>query len=146
MTDSCSQDTRAQVNFKIKPSVIPLAAIKRLETYAHGSGGIGDIWKCAMSTQSGIRHVSLQTDRDRVIILLWFRSLSNPSGSHNQTTRNHYADQPRLVHEALVVLFVDRFAPLIRGFVAKLMFGFSCHMITSSLSRVSLMISGNFLH
>jgi len=57
----CYQETSVQVDFKIDPIVIPSTAITKLEPYIHGSGGLGDVWKCSMSTQYGTRHVSPQT-------------------------------------------------------------------------------------
>jgi hypothetical protein len=59
MTESCSQKNRVpEVDFKIEPFFIPSARITKHQLYPHGSGGIGDIWKCSMSTQAGVRQVS----------------------------------------------------------------------------------------
>jgi len=46
------------IPFKIDPTVIPSAAITKLEEYPHTSGGIGDIWKCARSTKGGTLKVT----------------------------------------------------------------------------------------
>ncbi|OAX34616.1 kinase-like protein [Rhizopogon vinicolor AM-OR11-026] len=56
-------ETSISVDFKIKPIIIPSAAIQRLEQYPHGAGGLGDIWKCSMSTESGARHVAVKIVR-----------------------------------------------------------------------------------
>jgi len=56
MRDQLLQD------FKIDPILIPSTAIKKLEPYTRGSGGLGDVWKCSMSAQSGTRHVSQFTN------------------------------------------------------------------------------------
>ncbi|OJA21366.1 hypothetical protein AZE42_11892, partial [Rhizopogon vesiculosus] len=55
--------TSIPVDFKIKPILIPSAAIKKLELYPHGGGGLGDIWKCSMSTKSGTRRVAVKIIR-----------------------------------------------------------------------------------
>ncbi|OJA09211.1 hypothetical protein AZE42_00662 [Rhizopogon vesiculosus] len=56
-------ETSIPVDFKIEPILIPSAAIKKLELYPHGTGGLGDIWKCSMSTQSGTRRVAVKIIR-----------------------------------------------------------------------------------
>jgi hypothetical protein len=68
MIVTCYQEASVQVDFKIEPTFIPSTAIKRLEIIPHGSGGLGDVWKCSMSTPSGTRPVSLQTDTRHLII------------------------------------------------------------------------------
>ncbi|KAG1725852.1 kinase-like domain-containing protein [Suillus lakei] len=42
--------------FKIEPNFIPATAIRRLEIVS-GSKGLGDVWRCSMSTQSETRSV-----------------------------------------------------------------------------------------
>ncbi|OAX43630.1 kinase-like protein [Rhizopogon vinicolor AM-OR11-026] len=61
--DNISQETSIPVDFKIEPTLIPSAAIKKLEQYSYGAGGHGDIWKCSMSTQSGTRRVAVKVIR-----------------------------------------------------------------------------------
>ncbi|KAG0701065.1 kinase-like domain-containing protein [Suillus ampliporus] len=51
------------VDFKIEPIHIPAAAIRKLEPFPNGSGGLGDIWKCSMSTQSETRTVAVKSIR-----------------------------------------------------------------------------------
>jgi len=66
MRDKSLQETSVPGGFKIKPIIIPSATITKLELYPHGSGGLGDIWKCSMSTdstQSGTRHVAVKSIR-----------------------------------------------------------------------------------
>ncbi|KAG1728742.1 kinase-like domain-containing protein [Suillus paluster] len=51
--------------FKIgfEPIHVPKTAIQRLEQFPNGSGGLGDVWKCSMSTQSEIRTVAVKSIR-----------------------------------------------------------------------------------
>ncbi|KAJ8590706.1 kinase-like protein [Rhizopogon salebrosus TDB-379] len=46
-------DANGGVDFKIDPTFIDSTTITKLDTFAHGSGGVGDVWKCSMSTPSG---------------------------------------------------------------------------------------------
>ncbi|OJA16720.1 hypothetical protein AZE42_11911 [Rhizopogon vesiculosus] len=55
--------TSNTVDFKIEPIPIPSTAITKLEQYPHGSGGLGDVWKCSMSTESGTRCVAVKIIR-----------------------------------------------------------------------------------
>ncbi|KAG1728741.1 kinase-like domain-containing protein [Suillus paluster] len=55
------QDHR--VAFKVEPPNIPATTIQRLEQFANGSGGLGDVWKCSMSTQSETRTVAVKSIR-----------------------------------------------------------------------------------
>ncbi|KAG1730480.1 kinase-like domain-containing protein [Suillus lakei] len=45
------------VNFKIEPSPIPATDIERTGKFPNFSGGLGDIWQCSMSTQSGTQRL-----------------------------------------------------------------------------------------
>ncbi|OAX33072.1 kinase-like protein [Rhizopogon vinicolor AM-OR11-026] len=56
-------EINALVDFKIKPILIPSSTIKKLEMYPHGAGGIGDVWKCSMSTASGMHPVAVKIIR-----------------------------------------------------------------------------------
>ncbi|KAJ8589878.1 kinase-like protein [Rhizopogon salebrosus TDB-379] len=51
------------VNFKIEPIRIDPTTIRKLETLAHGSGGLREVWKCSMSTPSGTRTVAVKCIR-----------------------------------------------------------------------------------
>lgn len=141
----CCQETYGEVDFKIKPILIPSAAIKKLEQFPHCSGGLGDVWKCSMSTPSGMRRlVSFQTGGRLSHYLLRSRLLSNPSGSPNPTIEKYYVEQAGLEHESVVAPLADNF--FLREFVARPMFGCSCHTIIFSPSRVLPMTSDRFLH
>ncbi|KAG1785067.1 kinase-like domain-containing protein [Suillus plorans] len=43
------------VQFKIKPDLIPATNLLRGGNFPTWTGGVGDIWKCLMSTQSGVQ-------------------------------------------------------------------------------------------
>ncbi|KAG1721985.1 kinase-like domain-containing protein [Suillus paluster] len=58
-----SRYTNVTVEFKVEPFHIPATAIRKLEQFANGSGGLGDVWKCSMSTQSETRTVAVKSIR-----------------------------------------------------------------------------------
>ncbi|KAG2134521.1 kinase-like domain-containing protein [Suillus clintonianus] len=47
-----SPQSTPPVNFKIKPRNIPATEIKKLQDFASGTGGLGDVWMCSWSPQS----------------------------------------------------------------------------------------------
>jgi hypothetical protein len=61
MTHRRSQHAIGGVDFKINPTLIDSTTITKLDTFTYGTGRLGYVWKCSMSTPSGTRTVSLQT-------------------------------------------------------------------------------------
>ncbi|KAG1719388.1 kinase-like domain-containing protein [Suillus lakei] len=49
--------TQESVKFKIEPILIPATDIEKVDQFPGGSGAIGDVWKCLMSTQSGTQRL-----------------------------------------------------------------------------------------
>ncbi|OJA13752.1 hypothetical protein AZE42_01526 [Rhizopogon vesiculosus] len=45
------------------PTIIPANTIVKLHPFPSGTGGLGDVWKCSMSTLSGTRQVAVKTIR-----------------------------------------------------------------------------------
>ncbi|KAG0701066.1 kinase-like domain-containing protein [Suillus ampliporus] len=52
-----------RVEFKIEPQDIPAAEVKKLELFPSGTGGLGDVWKCSWSRQSGSCKVAVKSVR-----------------------------------------------------------------------------------
>jgi hypothetical protein len=62
-TNGTSAPGHQLVNFKKEPTIVPAQEVTRLETFPSGTGGLGDIWKCTWSQQSGTcLKVSVRTD------------------------------------------------------------------------------------
>ncbi|KAG2339258.1 hypothetical protein BDR05DRAFT_951311 [Suillus weaverae] len=65
------------VQFKIEPIPIPATNIVRDGKFPNCRGGLGDIWKCSMTTQSGTRrlrvrreaYVWIQLEHDHILPL-----------------------------------------------------------------------------
>ena len=139
----CYQGTSVQVDFKESQTTIPLAAIKKLEQFAYGSGGLSDIWKCSISTRSGNRTVSLQTSERPIIYhnpdccQIYQDPSSRRQGPTIQNRQGKGIKQ--LQFHSLIVLHH------IRRFAARLMFGLSWNTSIYSHWRVSSMALGCFL-
>ncbi|KAG1721984.1 kinase-like domain-containing protein [Suillus paluster] len=56
--DSSTSQAPHRVDFKIEPPNIPEIEIKKLELFPSGTGGLGDVWKCSWSRQSGTSKVN----------------------------------------------------------------------------------------
>ncbi|KAJ8589881.1 hypothetical protein M405DRAFT_861823 [Rhizopogon salebrosus TDB-379] len=63
MTHRRSQHAIGGVDFKINPTLIDSTAIRKLHRFPDASGGLGDVWKCSMSTPSGTRTVAVKCIR-----------------------------------------------------------------------------------
>jgi hypothetical protein len=61
----------ASVERKVQPLLVLSAAIEKLElAQAYVLGRLTDVWRCSMSTHSVTRHVSLQTGKDSLRMMI----------------------------------------------------------------------------